>query len=249
MSYIEKKYNKKILEIFENLPSLDRDLLELLKQKSNKNVNDIARLCAKFNKEINLILRKYYPEIKQLNDKLVIKSSLMFYYDLIDKLTDLIRNIENFQNIDDQYYDILIQFVKDKEELILGKYKNISIQELTAFYDKNSRQNLEKILLEKLERRNREFFNFGSLEQEIQKRAKLAGADHILITSANSLSKEDLPSANSIINYSISGDKDEKLLKKIGEDLKEFLESKHYKAVIKLDSVITDVKLLNDNIK
>lgn len=248
MSYIEKKYNKKILEIFENLPNLERELLELLEQKSNKNINDIARLCAKFNKEINLILRKYYPEIKQLNDKLVIKSSLMFYYDLIDKLTDLIRNIENFQNIDDRYYDTLIQFVNDKDELILGKYKNISIQELTAFYDKSSRQNLEKILLEKLERRNREFFNFGSLEQEIRKRARIAGADYISISSADALSKEDLPSANSVINYSISDVGNEKLLQRIGEELKEFLESKQYKAVIKYDSVITDVKLLNDKI-
>ncbi len=135
MSYIEKKYNSKIKETFNKQIELEKDLIIELQRKSVNNVNEIAQLCANFNRNINLILKKYYPEIKEMKDKLQIKSTLKFYYDLIDKLTDLVRNIENFQTIDVEYYDKLIEFIDDKENLINGKYKKICSQELTAFYD------------------------------------------------------------------------------------------------------------------
>ena len=80
-----------------------------------KNINEIAKLCADFNHNINLILKKYYPEIKAMDDKLEIKSKLKFYYDLIFYLTDLVRNIENFQKIDQEYYDKLVEFIHDKK--------------------------------------------------------------------------------------------------------------------------------------
>ena len=64
MSYIEKKYYNKINEIFESLSTLDNSLLNQLSKKSVKNINEIAKLCAKFNHNVNLILKKYYLEIK-----------------------------------------------------------------------------------------------------------------------------------------------------------------------------------------
>ncbi|MCK4779278.1 MAG: hypothetical protein KAT57_03785, partial [Candidatus Lokiarchaeota archaeon] len=79
MSYIEKKYRLKINEIFEDLPILENYLIELLNRNSVKVINEIASVCAKFNKGINLILKKYYPEIKEMKDKLEIKSFLKFY--------------------------------------------------------------------------------------------------------------------------------------------------------------------------
>jgi hypothetical protein len=246
MSYIEKKYNLKIKEIFEQLSNLDENLLTQLNKKSVKNINEIAKLCADFNHNINLILKKYYPEIKAMDDKLDIKSILKFYYDLIFYLTDLVRSIENFQKIDQEYYDNLIKFINEKNDLISGKYRMICVQELTAFYDQNSRQNLERVLIEKIERKSRNYFTFGSLEEEIKKIAIVAGASRIVISVADTLSKEDLESAKSMIMYEISEDQDFRVLAKIGEEIKKYLDSKNYESVIKNEIVITNAKLLPD---
>jgi hypothetical protein len=246
MSYIEKKYNQKIKEVFESLSTLDSSLLNQLNKKSVKNINEIAKLCADFNHQINLILKRYYPEIKAMNDKLEIKSTLKFYYDLIFKLTDLVRNIENFQKIDQEYYDKLIDFINEKENLVAGKYKSICAQELTAFYDQNSRDNLEKVLLEKIESKSKQFFTFGSLEEEIKKIAMVAGASLVTILVADQLSKEDLESAKSIIVFDITEDQDFRDLRKIGEEIKNYLESKSFICHLKNDTVITDAKLLPD---
>jgi hypothetical protein len=246
MSYIEKKYYNKINEIFQSLSVLDNSLLNQLSKKSVKNINEVAKLCAEFNHKVNIILKKYYPEIKEMKDKLEIKPTLTFYYDLIFKLTDLVKNIENFQKIDQEYYDNLIEFINDKDQLISGKYKNISTQELTAFYDQNSRDALEKILLEKIEGRSREYFTFGSLEEEIKKIAKLAGARSVMISVADELSKEELETAQSLIIFESEEPSDFSGLNKIGGELKKFLESKNYECLFKNDTIITDAKLLPD---
>ncbi|MFX1570054.1 MAG: hypothetical protein ACFFCV_16990 [Promethearchaeota archaeon] len=246
MSYIEKKYKQKINEIFEELPSLESHLVELLERNSVKVVDEVAQVCAKFNKQINLILRKYYPEIKEMKDKLEIKSSLKFYYDLIDKLTDLVRNIENFQKIDPEYYEKLIEFIVDKESLINGKYKLICSNELTAFYDPTARANLEKIISEKFLSRSKEYFTFGSLEEEIKKIAKIAGADQVSINPVEDSMKEEFESARSIIKYSVSNENDTKTLEKIGEELKDFLEAKNYSVILKIGFLITDALLFSD---
>ncbi len=248
MSYLEKKYSVKIREVFEQLTILDKSLLIQLNKKSVKNINEIAKLCADFNHNINLILKKYYPEIKEMNEKLNIKSTLKFYYDLIFKLTHLVRNIENFKKIDQEYYEKLVEFINEKERLISGKYRDICTQELTAFYDQNSRRNLEKILIEKIESRSRNYFTFGSLEEEIKKIALLAGASSVVITVADQLSKEDLKSAKSIIIFDISEDQDFKYLTIIGGEIKKYLDSKNYESVIKNGTIITDAKLLPDEI-
>ena len=143
-----------------------------------------------------------------MKDKLVIKSTLKFYYDLIDKLTDLVRNIENFQKIDPDYYKKLIEFIEDKDILINGKYKTICSQELTAFYDPTSRANLEKIISEKFLSKSKQYFTFGSLEEEIKKIAQLAGADYISIVPPSDSILEELPSALSAIIYSVLNEED-----------------------------------------
>jgi hypothetical protein len=246
MSYIEKKYYTKIQEIFESLLIIENSLLVQLNKRSVKNINEVAKLCANFNRNINLILKKYYPEIKVMSDKLTIKSILKFYYDLIHKLTDLVRNIENYQRIDQEYYDKLIEFIHEKENLISGKYKRICAQELTAFYDPNSRRNLENVLIEKIERKNRQYFTIGTLEEEIKKIGKLAGAKMVIISAADDLSREDLETAQSLILYDIDMDDDIGILNEIGQSLKKFLESKKYQIVVKSDYIITDAKLLPD---
>ncbi len=246
MSYIEKKYYIKIQEILESLLILENSLLVQLNKRSVKNINEVAKLCSNFNRSINLILKKYYPEIIGMRDKLIIKSTLKFYYDLIHKLTDLVRNIENFQKIDQEYYDKLIEFINAKNNLITGKYKRICAQELTVFYDQNSRNNLEKVLLEKIERKSRQYFTFGSLEEEIKKIAALSGAESVIIMVADQLGKEDLESAQSIIMFDVGELQDFKGLNKIGLEIKNYLESKNYQCIIKNYHVITDAKLLPD---
>ena len=246
MSYIEKKYRENIHQIFEELTELESHLLELLNKKSIKISDDIAKVCAQFNKNINQILKKFYPEIKNMNDKLDIKSTLKFYYDLIDKLTDFIRLIENFQKIDDNYYDSLIDFIEDKANLISGKYKQICRRELTAFYDKSSREDLEKIIAEKFEKRSRQFFTMGPFEEEIKKIAKIAGASNIIIKKAENFNIPNImDTAQSIIRFDVESNQANKM--KIIDELKNYLESKGHKVWVEEDMIITNLKLLPDN--
>ena len=261
MSYIEKKYNNKISEVFDDLTKLEQDILELFSYKSIKYSEKVAKLCALSNKSINLILKKYYPEIKRIDDKLRIKSRLKFYYDLIDNLTHYIRSVEEFQKLDDHYYEIIIDFIEEKEDLISGKYTDISSKELTVFYDKKTREDLERVLIEKIESGSKQFFTFGSLEEELKKIARIAGADSISIIDNEEMLKrsEFINNPRAIIYYSVYST-DEKLLKTIGRELKKFLVSKGYEAIILLleisdystdrdyltGSVITNAKLVPD---
>jgi len=261
MSYIEKKYNNKISEIFNDLTAIEQDILRLFAYKSIEYSDKVAKLCALCTKNINLILKKYYPEIKQINDKLKIKSRLNFYYDLIDKLTHYIRCVEEFQKLDDQYYEAIIDFIEEKENLISGKYRDISSNELTVFYDKKTREDLERVLIEKVEARSRQFFTFGALEEELKKIAKIAGADSVTIINNEEIIKrsEFINNPKAIIHYSVFST-DEELLKNIGRELKEYLISKGYEAIILLleisdystdrdyltGSVITNAKLVPD---
>ena len=233
MSYIEKKYRNKITEVFDDLSAIEQDILRLLTHKSIKFSDKIAKLCALCTKKVNLILKKYYPEIKQINDKLRIKSRLKFYYDLIDKLTHYIRCVEEFQKLDEQYYETIIKFIEEKESLILGKYKDISSHELTVFYDKKTREELEKVLAEKIELGSKQFFTLGSLEEEIKKIARIAGAEEVTILTNEEILKraEFIANPKAIIQYSVFF-RDEELLKSIGRELKEYLSSKGYEAMI-----------------
>ena len=258
MSYIEKKYNNKISEVFDELGKIEQDILKLFTFKSTKSSEKVAKLCALSNRKVNLILKKYYPEIKEINDKLRIKSRLKFYYDLIDKLTHYIRCVEEFQKLDDQYYDAIIDFIEEKEFLITGKYREICTHELTVFYDKSTREELERVLEEKIEKGSKRYFTFGPLEEEIKKIAEMAGADELAIIDNKEMLKrsEFIKNPRAIINYSVYSTEEE-LLKDIGRELKDFLISKGYEAVILLleitdltldreyltASIITDAKL------
>jgi len=262
MSYIEKKYNSKISEVFDELGSIEQDILRLFAYKSIKHSDKVAKLCALSNKCINLILKKYYPEIKQISDKLRIKSRLKFYYDLLDKMTHYIRCVEEFQKLDEQYYDAIIDFINEKEYLISGKYKEISSNELTIFYDKKTREELERVLAEKIELGSNQFFAFGPLEAEIKKIARIAGADEVAIINNEEILKraEFIDNPRAIIHYSVYSI-DEELLKEIGRVLKKYLISKGYEAVILLleitdltleqefltGSIITSAKLIPDH--
>jgi hypothetical protein len=261
MSYIEKKYNTKILELFDELTELEQDILELFAFKSIEYSDKVAKLCALSTNKINLILKKYYPEIRQISDKLRIKSRLKFYFDLIDKMTHYIRCVEEFQNLDDQYYETIIEFIKDKENLISGKYKDISSNELTVFYDKKTREKLEKVLAEKIEAGSNHFFTFGSLEEEVRKIARIAGAEEVVILKDEELLRraEFIKDPKTIVHYSLYS-KDEDLLKEIGREIKNYLNSKGFEAIILLleitdatqerefiaGSVITNADLLPD---
>lgn len=252
MSYIEEKYVKKIFKILDNLSSVDQDIRELLEDKSIKHSDKIATLCALCNKDLNLILKKYYPEIKNLDYKLQIKARMKFYYELIDYLTDFIRNVERFQKLDDKYYESIIEFIRNKNSLISGKFTDICSRELIIFYDKTTRDNLENILEKKISNYNREFFTMGPLEEEIKKIAKGAGADEIAIFNdeemVNRLKFIDNP--RSVIYYSVYSE-DEELLKEIGIDLKSYLVSKGYEAIIfitELSDIPTGREMLTGSI-
>ncbi len=245
MSYIEKKYFQKITEIFDELIESDTKLLELIRYKSFSKVNEIAQVLAALNKKINLILKKYYPEIKALNEKLEIKSTMKFYYDLLHNLTDFVRNVENFKNIDDRYYESLIDFIEKKDYLIKNKYKEIVSRELTSFYDKKSRDNLERILASKLQLKERNYFTFGGLEEEIKKIGILNGASKITFQKIDEelKLKSDIKDANTVIIYEINDNDYSIKLEKITQTIKKYLESKDYEAIIKSNSIITNAKL------
>jgi len=145
----------------------------------------------------------------------------------------------------ERYYDNLIQFIQEKDKLISGKYKRICSQELTAFYDKRTRDNLEKILAEKIEQKNREFFAIGPLEQELKKIGQIAGAKSISIITPRESDKYLLKTVKSVIEYSHGIDEAE--AERVGREIKNFLESKKFKALIHAGFILTDAKLLLDN--
>ncbi|MBD3211789.1 MAG: hypothetical protein GF311_04200 [Candidatus Lokiarchaeota archaeon] len=246
MSYIEKKYLKKIYDTFDDLAGIDKKLLELIEYKSFNKADEIAKSLANLNKKMNLILRQYYPEIKEMDQKLKIKSIMKFYYDLLDKLTNFIRNVETFQNIDDKYYQSIIEFIHEKEELIDNKYKDIATRELTSFYDKKSRDNLEKILESKLKLREHKYFTFGSLEEEIKKIAELNGASMVKIEKPSQPYSEKLPDINAIITFE-SADQNREKLNQVGRAINIYLQSKGYKvAFLNTNLILTDADLLED---
>jgi len=245
LSYIEKKYFQKITEIFDELTESDKELLELIRHKSFSKADEIATVLARLNKKINLILKKYYPEIKALNEKLEIKSNMKFYYDLIHNLTDYIRQSVNFQKIDNRYYDTLIDFIEKKDALIKNKYKPIVSQELTSFYDKKSRDQLERILASKLQLKERNYFTYGALEEEIKKIGILNGASNIYFKPFDEELKQnsDIENAHTVIVVELDEKEDEAKLEKITQAIKRYLESKNYRAMIKSNYIITNAKL------
>ncbi len=100
------------------------------------------------------------------------------------------------------------------------------------------------------------------MEEEIKKIGKIAGADLTRIYTADSIRMQDfkiIDNPRSVINYSIFSE-DEDKLKSIGKELRDYLISKGYEAVVLLveltdlttnseslmANIITDAKLLPD---
>ena len=104
----------------------------------------------------------------------------------------------------------------------------------------------QKIISEKFLAKRKEYFTFGSLEEEIKKIAQIAGADQVSINPVDESMKQELESARSIINYSVSNENDTRILEKIGAELKEFLESKEYLVIVRPGLIITDALLFSD---
>ena len=245
MSYIEKKFRNEITLVFEELSSMEKGLMALLEQNSLRKTEEIAKICSELVKKINLILKKFYPEIKNIEDKIIIKSSLRFYYDLIEKLTTYIRHVENFRQIDENVFNSLKKHIYDKKKLIGGKFKELATRELTTFYNPKAREELESILEEKIKTKEREFFTFGTFEQEIKKKARLAGATEIMIFTASSEEREKINFAQSLIHFKINKNDDD-LLEKVGNEIQSFLLSKGYKVKLDRDKLFTDARLLPD---
>ena len=113
------------------------------------------------------------------------------------------------------------------------------------FYDKRSRDNLENILAEKLERRERQFFAIGPLEEEIKKIGKAAGAREISIFSAEERKMGKfyvIDNPKSVINYTILSDDEEKL-KNIRREIRTYLRSKGFEAellIVEFSDIITE---------
>ena len=93
---------------------------------------------------------------------------------------------------------------------------------------------------------DKQYFTIGSLEEELKKIAKIAGASRVSIIHVEESDKKKMESAESIISYSVLDDKDIKNMSKIGIELKQFLEAKNYKVQRKPGIIITNAKLLFD---
>jgi hypothetical protein len=117
-------------------------------------------------------------------------------------------------------------------------------------------------LEQNLAQREHQFFTMGPLEEEIKKIGRIAGADDVLIFSRERFHVKDMKlieEPNSLIQYSIYS-MDEDKLKKIGYEIRTFLISKGYEALILLvelvdldmdreglvGNVLTNAKLLAD---
>ncbi|MFX1398574.1 MAG: hypothetical protein ACFFAS_16215 [Promethearchaeota archaeon] len=246
---MENKFYKKIIEIFDVLSDMDKNVLSALQERSIDKADELALQCASINKQINLILKNYYPEIRNMDKKLEIKSKMKFYYDLINNLTDFIRHVENFEKIDDRYFDEFLKFLLNKEFLISGKYTRISKRELASFYDQKSRDALESILTQKIEAMNRNYFTMGSLEEEIKKIAKMAGAVGMRINKASDTLKEEFKQVQSVIEFIVSPIEDCVKREKVNKEIIEFLNSKNYATILLDDNILTDANLLSDSKK
>jgi hypothetical protein len=86
----------------------------------------------------------------------------------------------------------------------------------------------------------------GPLESEIKKIAKIRGAEQVSIHGLDAVDSSELfDGALSIIRYSIASN-DTNILNEVGEEIRDFLESKNYLAKLSTGLIITSAKLLPD---
>ena len=87
-----------VREICENFRGIaEKTSVDALKEKLTGLAGQLEPLATKLyfkTQKGNEEMEKAAKEVEEMKDKLVIKSYLKFYYDLIFKLTDLVKNIE-----------------------------------------------------------------------------------------------------------------------------------------------------------
>lgn len=138
-----------IFSIFNSLDSKELELKSIFEEYSIQFSDEVANACAHINNSINRVL-KLYQNITEIDDKVMVKAQLKFYYELISQLIHFIKSIENFQRISDEYYDKILDFLENKYRLINGKYTEIVKKELDMFYSKEKRAMIEFLLEKRL---------------------------------------------------------------------------------------------------
>jgi len=140
---------KEIFAIFNSLETQESELIYIFEKHSIKTTDEIAKSCAHISNSINIIL-KLYPGITEMNDKVKIKAHLKFYYELITKLMHFLKSVENFQQISEEYYDQIIEFLENRNILINGKYTSLTKNELDTFYSDEKKKEIEFFLEKRL---------------------------------------------------------------------------------------------------
>lgn len=140
---------KEIFEIFNSLETQDSELINIFEEHSIKPTDEIAKSCAIVSNSVNSIL-KLYSDITEMNDKVKIKAHLKFYYELITKLMYFLKSVENFQQISEEYYDQIIEFLEKRYILINGKYTSLAKNELDTFYSEEKKKEIEFFLEKRL---------------------------------------------------------------------------------------------------
>ncbi len=140
---------KEIFAIFNSLETQESELIYIFEKNSIKTTDEIAKSCAIVSNSVNSIL-KLYPDITEMNDKVKIKAHLKFYYELITKLMHFLKLVENFQQISEEYYDQIIEFLENRNILINGKYTNLAKNELDTFYSEEKKKEIEFFLEKRL---------------------------------------------------------------------------------------------------
>ncbi len=140
---------KEIFAIFNSLETQESELIYIFEKHSIKTTDEIAKSCAIVSNSVNSIL-KLYPDITEMNDKVKIKAHLKFYYELITKLMHFLKLVENFQQISEEYYDQIIEFLENRNILINGKYTNLAKNELDTFYSEEKKKEIEFFLEKRL---------------------------------------------------------------------------------------------------
>jgi hypothetical protein len=98
----------------------------------------------------------------------------------------------------------------------------------------------------------RQFFTLGPLEEEIKKVATLAGADEVVIFKDRDMINQlnFIENPQSLIYYSVYSENEE-LLMEIGTEIKTYLVSKGYEAMIfiaELSDILTGKEMLTGSI-
>ncbi len=117
-------------------------ILEISKASNQTNINDLSKLVADFNRELNYLLVRYHEDA-ELQGKL--KPHVMFYRQLFEEFMALV----SADLIDDERLELIQEIIKKREDLINGYFKDQAEKELKTI-GKVSKE-LDKCLKKRLE--------------------------------------------------------------------------------------------------